>query len=264
MQLKGDFKTIISEIKNQSCIITINRPEINNKINLEAVEEIAAVIEGANKTSSVRTIILTGAGSEFFCGGGQIDSFPDGFLMEQRAYADGTVKLQQAIYSSAKPIIAAVQGNAYAGGLSVLDACDIAIAASKSTFGLTELVTNGQFPMIAQAANMRTIPKKVLFEMIFLGKTLNAQEALELHIINQIVDDNKVLERALQIADNIAQYSETAIKIGRQSYYEMVNMPQNVAYSYSKAALLNLLWTEDVQETGRARQEGRHPHWIGK
>ncbi len=259
-----NYEMISVEYRKTTCLITIQRPEVQNRINRQAVKEISEAIFEANERADVRVIVLTGEGNEYFCGGGQIDSFPDGYIMEQRSYADGTVELQQVIYASSKPILAAVQARAFAGGLSVMVACDMAIAAEDSTFGLIELVKNGQFPMIAIAANIIDIPKKLLFEMVYRGKLLSAQEALDLHIINEIVPQNEVLNRTLAIADEIAKLSGTAITIGRQSYYEMVNMPQNAAYSYAKAALLNLLWTEDVQETAHAKQEKREPKWVGK
>lgn len=210
----------------------------------------------------MKVIILTGTG-EFFCRGGQVDSFPDGCLMEQRDYADSTVQVQEVIYHSKKPIIAAVQGHAFAGGLSITEGCDIAICAEDARFGLTEL-QNGLFPMIALAINGKSIPKKRLFEIIYESKEIDAQTACDWHIVNEVVDHGKVLDRAIEVGLEIAQKSSVAITIGRQAYYEMVNMTQASALAYAKATLLNLLWTEDGQEAGRAGRDHRTPKFTGR
>lgn len=257
-----DYKLIVVEKEAPLTIIRINRPEVDNKINREAVLEISNAIDAANSDSDMKVIILTGTG-EYFCRGGQVDSFPDGYLMVQRDYADGTVMLQEVIYKSRKPIIAAVQGHAFAGGLSVTEGCDLAVCGKDSRFGLTEL-SNGLFPMIALAINGKSLPKKRLFEIIYTSKTIDAKTACEWNIVNEVVDNDKVLERAKEIALEIAEKSSVAITIGRQAYYEMVNMDQQSAMAYAKAALLNLLWTEDAREAARARNEGRKPNFTGK
>ena len=257
-----EYKMIVVEKQEPLTIIRINRPEVDNKINRQAVMEISDAIDTANADPAMKVMILTGTG-EFFCRGGQVDSFPDGYLMDQRDYADGTVQVQEVIYRSRKPIIAAVQGHAFAGGLSITEGCDLAVCGKDSRFGLTEL-QNGLFPMIALAINSKSIPKKRLFEIIYESKEIDAQTACDWHIVNEVVDNDKVLERAIEIGRGIAEKSSVAITIGRQAYYEMVNMSQASAMAYAKATLLNLLWTEDAQEAARAKRDHRAPKFTGR
>lgn len=257
-----EYEMIIVEKQAPLTIITINRPEVDNKINRQAVTEISDAIHQANANPDMRVIILTGTG-EYFCRGGQVDAFPDGMLMDQRDYADGTVMLQEVIYGSGKPVIAAVQGHAFAGGLSVTEGCDLAVCGRDSRFGLTEL-KNGLFPMIALAINGKSLPKKRLFEIIYTSKEIDAQTAYDWHIVNEVVDNDKVLDRAKELGIQIAKNSTVAMTIGRQAYYEMVNMSQESAMAYAKAALLNLLWTEDAQEAARAKRDKREPKFTGK
>jgi enoyl-CoA hydratase/carnithine racemase len=237
-------------------------PDNDNRIGLAAVEELSDAITCANADSAVHSIIITGTGN-YFCAGGQIDGFPDGYAIQQREYADGTVRFQETLYNSAKPIIAAVQGHALAGGFTVVEGCDIAVASEDAQFGLVEL-SHGNFPMIALAVNAKCIPKKRLFEMIYCCIPIDAHTAEKWNLINKVVRKDRVMDAAMDYARIIAQRSAVAVRYGRQTYAEMIDLPLRVAMTHAKNALVSMLWTEDVRESGRARNEGRTPNWIGK
>lgn len=256
------YQCIVYTKEKTAAIIRLNMPDIGNRIGLQAVTEIQEAIKTANEDDQVGAIILTGTG-EYFCAGGKIDGFPDGFVMDQRDYCDGTVEFQKALYQSGKPIIAAVNGKAFAGGLTVVEGCDLAVASEEAEFGLSEL-SHGNFPMIALAVNGKWIPKKRLFEMIYLSKPIDAKTAEQWNMINKVVSKERVMEEALKLAEIIGTKSKVAIKVGRQTYYDMVDMPLSSAMVHAKAALLGLLAMEDVTESEHAKKENREPRWIGK
>lgn len=258
----GLYTCIIYEKKDTAAVIRLNMPRTGNRIGLAAVNEIQDAMKNAWDDDEIKSIILTGTG-EFFCAGGAIDGFPDGYAMDQRDYCDGTVNLQNCLYNSPKPVIAAIQGKAFAGGLTIVEGCDVAVAARSAEFGLSEL-SHGNFPMIALAVNGKCIPKKRLFEMIYLNEPIDAETAANWNIVNKVVADDQVMSAALEIAKTIATRSSVAIKVGRQTYYSMVDMPLSMAMTHAKAALLGLLAMEDVQESGRAKNENRKALWIGK
>lgn len=257
------FQHIVVEERDAACIIRINRPEMKNKIGRLAVTEMTQVLSYVDEAAHLKSTIITGTG-EYFCGGGQVDGFPDGGYMEQRAYADATVDFQRAIYKARKPVIAAVQGKAFAGGLTVVQGCDLAVASESATFALPELHESYIFPAIAVGVNGKYLPQKKLMEIILLGKVLSAQEALQYDIINKIVPPDKVMDEALKMAAVIAELNTTSITIGKQSYYEIVNMNLEQAMEYSKLFLSLQLVTEDGKEAGIAKLEGRSPVFIGK
>ena len=258
----AEFDCIVYSKIDTAAVIRLNMPETGNRIGLKAVTEIQNAMEKANSDPIVKSIIITGTG-EYFCAGGAIDGFPDGYAMDQRDYSDGTVDFQKALYHSEKPLIAAVNGKAFAGGLTVVEGCDLAVASSEAQFGLYEL-SHGNFPMIALAVNGKWIPKKRLFEMIYTSTPIDADTALEWNMINKIVPPDQVMNAALEYAKILSKKSSVAIKIGRQTYYDMVDMPLSSAMIHAKAALLSLLAMKDVQESGRAKNENREPDWIGK
>lgn len=256
------FDCIVYTKQENAAVIRLNMPETGNRIGLKAVTEIQEAMNMANADPEIKSIILTGTG-EYFCAGGAIDGFPDGYAMDQRDYSDGTVDFQKAIYKSGKPLIAAINGKAFAGGLTVVEGCDLAVASTESQFGLSEL-SHGNFPMIALAVNGKWLPKKRLFEMIYTSEPIDAQTALEWNMINKVVAPDRVMEAALEYARILGTKSSVAMKVGRQTYYDMVDMPLSSAMIHAKAALLSLLAMEDVQESGRAKNENRNPNWIGK
>lgn len=258
----AEYQCIVYTKEESAAIIRLNMPGTGNRIGLLAVTEIQDAMKAANADNAVKSIILTGTG-EYFCAGGAIDGFPDGYAMDQRDYSDGTVDFQKAIYHSEKPIIAAVNGNAFAGGLTVVEGCDLAVASSEAKFGLSEL-NHGNFPMIALAVNGKWIPKKRLFEMIYTGEPIDAETARQWNMVNKVVPPEKVMEAALAYAKVLASRSSVAMKVGRQTYYDMVDMPLSSAMIHAKVALLSLLAMEDVQESQRAKNENREPKWIGK
>ena len=253
----AEYYGIVVEKEAPLWIIRINRPEINCKINMETGNAITRAIEDANNDKDVKVIILTGTG-EYFCGGGQVNDYPDGPIVSMRDYSDGFCGLHYAMFSSKKPIIGAINGHAVAGGFSITDTCDLAVAGKSCKFGLPEL-GHGQFPMIALATTAKSIPKKELLEICFTCKLVDAEKALEWHLINEIVDDDKVLERAKEIGMTISQYSSAAMAFGREAYYRMNNMNLEGALNYSKVAMLGILYTEDAKAWAYSRINGTVP-----
>ena len=260
---ESKFNRILVENIKSTTVITFNIPENGNRLDLLACQEIMAAMEEANANPLIRSIILTGAG-DVFCLGGKIDGFPVGYAMDQKEYSDGMVEMLKAIYKSRKPVIAAVNGNAFAGGFMMTECCDLAIAADNAEFCLTELVATGNYPMIALAVNGKSVPKKRLFEIILTGKPVTARLAESWNLINCVVPAEQVLNKALEYGDVIASRSDVAVMIGRQTYYEMAELTPSAALAYSKPALLSLLAMDDVKEGALAVKEGRAPNYIGK
>ena len=113
--------------------------------------------------------------------------------------------------------------------------------------------------MIALATTAKSIPKKEILEICFTCKLVDAEKALEWHLINEIVDDNKVLERAKEIGMTISQYSSAAMAFGREAYYRMNNMNLEGALNYSKVAMLGILYTEDAKAWAYSKINGTVP-----
>ncbi len=252
-----EFNEILYTKDESLAIITINREYSNNRINRLTGNEIVSAIQKANNDKLVKVIIITAVG-EYFCGGGEIDNYPEGPIIDQLTYTDSFWSVHEAMNRSKKPILGAVQGHAIAGGFSIVDTCDMAVAGRSCLFGMPE-IERALFPMVALATTSKTIPKKRLLEICYTAKRIEAQTAQELHLINEVVDDRLVLTRTKEIASEIAKYSGAALMFGRETYYRMSNMSVGSAMEYARAALLGLLCTEDAREYGFAKIKGTIP-----
>lgn len=225
--------------------------------------ELAKGLADADCDPEMRSVVLTGVGEDAFCAGGVPDGFPGGSSADQLQFGSNFIGLQKQMAQLRKPLIAAVNGDAVAGGFSLLAGCDLAVASARARFGLPELHA-GLYPMLALATVVHTLPRKLAFELIYQGRLLTAEEAQAYHLVNQVVDASGVLEGALDLAAGLNKLSPTAMAIGRDAYHAMVNMSPDAALNHGRYGLVALLNTRDAQEAFSARAAQRPPQWKGQ
>lgn len=194
--------------------LTLNRPEKRNALNDETIAELKYAIGEAGDNDEVRVIVLRGAGTDFCAGAdlSQLQRIAEGATREQN-YADA-MKLGDLLIQMrrcAKPIVAAVHGNALAGGAGLATACDLIIADEKASFGYPE-VKLGFVPAMVMALLVRTVGEKTAFELTALGNTISAQQAYEYGLVNRISSGN-FEENVNAYAREIAQRSASAISL---------------------------------------------------
>jgi enoyl-CoA hydratase/carnithine racemase len=223
-------------------IIRMRRPEHGNRVSQAMAEEIVAALDSARQSPDIGACVLTGHGEVFCLGGDYQGAGPtnEGRLAFGRAFID----LAQAMARLGKPLIAAINGNAHAGGFSLVVACDMAVAADDATLGLPE-VAKGLFPFLALAIVKDALPKKVLFDIVYRARLMSAAEARDLHLVNEIVPRGTVLERAVEIAGQASAYNPTILRLGRDLYYNMRSLSPAQALEESRFALLAALAAED-------------------
>lgn len=258
-----EYTKITYRVEQKAAVIGFHIPEDGNRIGLTAMTEFMDALDRANSDPEVYSVIITGEG-EVFCLGGRIDGFPVGYAMDQKRYSDAMVNMLKHIYQSEKPVIAAINGNAFAGGFMVVESCDLAVASSEAKFCLSELVATGNYPVIALAVNGRSVPKKRLFEIILTGEAITADTACRWNLINAVTEPDKVMEKAFSYAEIISHRSPVAMAFGRKAYHEMMELTPQQAMDYAKPALLSFLAFEDVKEGALAAKEGRQPVYTGK
>ena len=223
-------------------VLTLNRPQQGNRLTTALAAELAAVLRTARDDATIGACVLTGAG-DIFCLGG--DYRGAGPTDEGRAaYADALLDMDEAMAQLGKPLVAAVNGNAHAGGFAVMVACDVAIAANDATFGLPE-AANGLFPFIALATVRDALPKKVLFDVIYRARLMTAAEASSLHLINEAVARPQVLARAVALAREAAAHNRAVVALGRGLYYETRAAQPREAMQAARQALLAALDAAD-------------------
>ena len=256
------YQRIEYEIKNKVAIITIDQLQYNNRVDMETCDEMIQAMDVAGKDPEVACVVITGKG-DYFCTGGRMNGFPDGFTMDIKGFADAFSNLNFAIYACKKPVIAAVNGEATAGGLCIMESCDYAVIGKDCKFGLVE-ITRGTFPMLALAIVAKALPKKLVFELAYGGEMVDAETIIKWNLANKVVDNDRVLEEACKFAEKLSTYNVLAAQLGREAYYNMVNMTTESAVHYGKGQLLALLTAEDTKEAHYALQQGREPVYQGK
>jgi len=231
-----------TERRGRIQIIRMRRPEHGNRITQAMAEELTAALESARQSPDIGACVLTGEGDAFCLGGDYRSAGPTN--AGRHEFARAFIDMAQAMARLGKPLIAAVNGNAHAGGFSVVVACDLAIVAADATLGLPE-AAKGLFPFLALAIVKDALPKKVLFDVVYNARLMDAAEAHELHLVNDIVPRDQVLARAVAIAEQASQHNPDILRLGRDLYYNMRGMSPAQALEESRFALAAALAAED-------------------
>ena len=228
--------------RHRVAVLTLSRPEHGNRLTAPLARDVAAALRAARADADVGACVLTGAGRDFCLGGDYRGAGPTAAGREE--FASALLEMDAAMAQLGKPLVAAVNGDAHAGGFSVVIGCDLAVAADDATLGLPE-AANGLFPFIALAIVKDALPKKVLFDLIYSARLMSAAEARSLHVINESVPRGAVLERAVELAEHASGYRPEIVALARDLYYRLRGLQPADAREEARAALLAALTAAD-------------------
>jgi len=232
--------------RGRIAIFTMNRPDNGNRVSQQMSEEVAAALENARRDSQVGACIITGRG-DVFCLGGDWQGAGAG-TAGRMAFARAFIDMHHAFSRLGKPLIAAVNGHAHAGGFSIVVACDLAIVADDCTLGLPESA-HGLFPYLALAVVKDAVPKKLLFDIVYNARLMPPEEARAHALINDIVPRASVLDRAVAAAEKASGINPEILMLGRDLYYSMRNVGPSEALDHSRAALGSALAARDQNKS---------------
>jgi enoyl-CoA hydratase/carnithine racemase len=263
--MSSDYQNITYEPKSSFAWLTLNRPAALNAIDPLMLEEIERAVRAAQADDKVAALILTGAGERSFCAGMDLRAF------QGRADASTPMRLREArrgyshpLASMRKPIIAAVNGLAYGGGLELTLLCDIVIAAEHATFAASE-VSRGLIP--GNGATQR-LPRKIgltfALEMLLTGLPVDAQKALRIGLVNNVVAAGELLPAAEKVALAISANGPVAVQMAKEAALRGLEMPLDKGLELERDLLTLVQSTEDAKEGVRAFIEKRKPNWMGK
>lgn len=253
-----------TELRDRVQWITIDRPEQRNAFNDEVLGGIEAGLESAQADPSILAIVLTGAGDRAFCAGGDLKSAAGGpFEVDPARPQNAAIKLFKAFERCELPTLARVNGHALAGGLGLVCACDLAIASETAQLGVPETGV-GLFPMMILPYLQRTLPRRKLLEWCITGMRWTAHEALEAELLNYVVPAAELDAKVDWLLARIVDKSPTAIRLGKQGFHALQDMPIEQAFEYAQLMLPNMARTEDAREGFRAFREKRAPRFSGR
>lgn len=239
-------------------VVTINRPEAKNAMTKAAAEGIAAAMDRLDSDDNLRVGILTGAGGTF-CSGMDLKGFLRGESpsIEGRGFGGIVQKPPE------KPLIAAVEGYALAGGLELMIACDLVVANTGAKFGIPE-VKRG---LVAAAGGVMMlpdqIPERIAMELALTGDFIDAARAYELGLINRITD-GEALVAAKELAASIVANGPLAVRVSKQVIKQSRGWPMDERYTRQTQLIAPVFISEDAREGAAAFAEKRAPNWKGK
>jgi enoyl-CoA hydratase len=257
------YQQLITEIKEQVLYITINRPEKLNALNKEVLIEIADAIASASSDAEVRGIIITGAGEKAFVAGADISEFQHYDLAQGKELArKGHQNVFNAIENCGKPVIAAVNGFALGGGLELAMACHIRIASENAKLGLPE-VTLGLIPGYGGTQRLtQLVGKGRAIELITTAEMISAAKALEIGLVNYVVPQIDLINKAEEILSKVKQRAPLAVASAIKAINAASN-PSINGYEVEIEEFANCFQTEDFKEGVTAFLEKRKAVFRG-
>ncbi len=239
-------------------VLTMNRPAARNAMSQRMAYDIAAALEDFDARSDLSVAIITGAGGTF-CAGMDLKGFARG----ERPVVEGCGFAGIVKRPPRKPIIAAVEGYALAGGFEIVLSCDLVVASSAAKFGLPE-VKRG---LTAAAGGLLRLQHRVPFhlamELVLTGRMWPATEAADVHLVSRLTEPGSALQDALALANEIAANAPLALAASKQVLVESVDWPLSEKFDRQEAIVDPIRKSADAQEGARAFVEKRAAQWIG-
>lgn len=249
---------LLVEERGRVLVLTLNRPQARNAISLELATALGEALETLDARDDVSVAVLTGAGGSF-CAGMDLKGFARGEIpiIEGKGFA-GLVERPPR-----KPLIAAVAGYALGGGFEIALACDLIVADTTATFGLPETrrgLTAGAGGLLRLA---QRIPYHRAMELVLTGRMMPAAEAERYGLLSTIAEEGKVLEAALELAQQVAQNAPLALQASKQVIQESPDWPLHEKFARQWPIVDPIRHSRDAKEGALAFAEKRAPVWTG-
>ena len=242
---------VLYEVKGSVAVITINRPEALNALNLDVLKELDQLISKAEDAQDVYVLVITGEGRSFVAGA-DIEQMSVLNPNDARAFGKYGSSVFSKIEAISKPVIAAVNGFALGGGCELCMACDIRIAGEKAKFGQPE-VGLGVIPGFGGTQRMpRIVGLAKAKELIFTAKIIDAEEALRIGLVNQVVPNESLMDTAMEMADDIAQNAQIAVRQSKLAINKGMQCDVQTGMALEAQAFALCFSTEDQKDAMNA------------
>jgi enoyl-CoA hydratase/carnithine racemase len=245
--------------------LNLNAPEKLNALSEAMLDTLQGHFDALQGDRSVRAVIISGSGKAF-CAGHDLKEMTAGRQAEDggKAYFkhlfDKCARMMASIPKMPQPVIAQVHGIATAAGCQLVASCDLAVAGQGTQFGVNG-VNIGLFCSTPMVALSRNIPRKQAFEMLTTGQFIDADRAMSLGLVNRVVAHDELAAETRALADTVAGKLAVAVKIGKEAFYNQLQMPVEAAYAYAGDVMVTNMLHRDTEEGISAFLEKRPPDW---
>ena len=250
---------------NSIAHLKMNAPEKLNALSEEMLSALQSQFDSLQNDRQIRAVTLSGSGKAF-CAGHDLKEMTAGRQAEDGGKAYFTelfqkcARMMTSIQKLPQPVIAQVHGIATAAGCQLVASCDMAVATDSTRFGVNG-VNIGLFCSTPMVALSRNIPRKQAFEMLTTGQFINALRARELGLVNRIASEDELEEATTELAETVASKLAVAVKIGKEAFYNQLQMPLSEAYDYTGSVMAENMLFRDTEEGISAFIEKRDPNW---
>lgn len=256
-----NYENIRYTVSDGVATITIDRPRVKNAMSLDTCKEMMDALRKSDDDSAVRVVVLTHTG-KVFTAGGDLGGYRGKPYMKFRDYAFAFKELWTLMPELKKPIIAVAKGNVHGGGIGMIAACDMTVAASDVIFQCSE-INIGLFPFMVTPLLIRQVGNKKALELMFTGNAIDAKEAKEIGLINHCVAPQEVDSLVKELTSTLANKSPSAMRMGKETLYNVIDMPYVQALEYTAQMLVLMTFSNDGQEGVNAFLEKRRPNYEG-
>jgi enoyl-CoA hydratase/carnithine racemase len=258
------YQAIRSETRDGVATVTLNRPDVHNAMNETMRRELTHVFDALATSEDVRCVVVTGAGEKAFSAGADIREFVETGSPTQFRESRKRLDFRQAMDRCWQPIIAAIRGHCFGGGLELALACDIRIASEDSRLGLTEV----DLAIIPGGGGTQRLPRLIgrgkALEMILTGARIPAPEALVIGIVERVVPADRLHAEAQALARTIADKAPVALRYAKEAVVKGLELPLADGLRLEADLSTLLRTTDDRLEGARAFLEKRKPKWSGR
>lgn len=266
---------LLYEKRDGIAVLTFNRPERRNALSPQLMVMLADAWKDFRDDDSLRVAILTGVGDQAFCAGGDLQLLMPLFTGARRAEDEWDRKLMENVgetmatallrpFELYKPIVAAVNGFALAGGSEILQSTDIRISSSKASFGLSE----SQRGLVPGGGSMVRLPRQIPYckamEILLLGDRITAKEAHRIGFVNEVVAPEELMPRAVAVAERLAKNAPLALRAIKETVIRSSGLPLEEAYAIEQECAAKVMTSNDAREGPRAFMEKREPVFTGE
>ncbi len=257
-------ENILLEVEHGIATVTINRPKKLNALNAETITQLFQIFKKLKSDTEVKVIIITGSGEKAFVAGADIEEIRDHDDISGRIFALRGQRVFRFIEKMDKPVIAAINGFALGGGCELAMACHLRIASENAKFGQPE-INLGLIPGYGGTQRLpRIIGSARALYLLLTGEMVDAQKALELGLVNEVVPQENLLKRAREIAETLAAKAPIAREYILKAVTEGIEMNLDAGLNLEAELFGNICGTEDMKEGTTAFLEKRAPKFKGK